>query len=57
MSTETEHKMTHHKVPNPMFYRFGPMYNQTRAALDKFYAAYNQRLAELLKDDSYLWKS
>ncbi|XP_053548579.1 carbohydrate sulfotransferase 15 [Bombina bombina] len=35
----------------------GPMFPQTRQILKDFYRPYNQKLAQLLADNSYLWES
>ncbi|KAM4636158.1 carbohydrate sulfotransferase 15 isoform 1-T2 [Discoglossus pictus] len=35
----------------------GPMLDQTRQLLRDFYRPFNQKLAQLLADDSYLWKT
>ena len=32
-----------------------PMFNSTRELLTKFYAQYNQKLATLMSDSSFLW--
>ena len=32
------------------------MLNKTRSVLDNFFRPYNQRLAEMLGDDKWLWK-
>ena len=33
-----------------------PMWEKTREILNQFYGAYNQKLASMLNDDSFLWK-
>lgn len=33
----------------------GPMWPATKTVLDRFYATYNQRLADRFKDDKFLW--
>lgn len=38
-------------------FRFlGPMLNETKTLLDNFYRPFNQRLAELLGDGTFLWQ-
>lgn len=37
--------------------KYEKMLPKTRTLLNDFYKPYNQRLAEQLKDDRYLWKS
>ncbi len=36
--------------------KLGPMYDVTRKMLEDFYRPYNSKLAELLKDDIFLWE-
>ncbi len=44
------------KRTNAQSARYPPMLPETKKMLQEFYAPYNKRLAELLKDDRYLWQ-
>jgi hypothetical protein len=37
-------------------YAYGPMQNKTRTILAAFYRPHCERLAEILKDDKFLWQ-
>ena len=39
----------------PKQQKLGDMWNKTRTLLQQWYAPYNQRLAQILNDDKYLW--
>ena len=43
-----------HSNTNPV--SIAPMLPQTKALLERFFAPYNQQLAELLGDEKFLWK-
>ena len=44
------------KVANKNDYAIGPMHNETQELLDEFYLPHIERLAEVLKDERFLWK-
>ncbi|CAH2322833.1 carbohydrate sulfotransferase 15 [Pelobates cultripes] len=60
LSNKEESSITHNPASNsrrPEDCNLGPMLPQTRQMLKDFYRPYNQRLAEMLANNAYLWET
>ncbi|KAM4704104.1 carbohydrate sulfotransferase 15 [Rhinophrynus dorsalis] len=60
LSDQQEASITHNPASNsrrPEDCSLGPMFPHTRQLLRDFYRPYNQKLAQILSDNSYLWET